>query len=290
MTCRIRKERYFEKSGMPIFVTLSPIQSTEPFHDHEFHELIVVLAGEGVHVTKTARYPIRKGDAFVIHPGDAHAYRTTRGLAIANVLFEADRLIPAESDLCKLAGYHALFTVEPAMRMRHGVRTPLKLSAAELAVVTDLITNMKREIDSRQPAYRAMTAALFVQMAGFLSRCYTRMEDPERHPLARMGTVLSYMEEHFTELVTLEQLARTAHMSRCSLYRAFKRSLGASPIDYLIRLRIQKAAEILLREDMNVTETAFRMGFSDSNYFSRQFRRVMGMSPRSFRKQRQARN
>ena len=60
--------------------------------------------------------------------------------------------------------------------------------------------------------------------------------------------------------------------------------MGVSPIDYLIRLRIRKAAELLCDDGTKVTEAAFRVGFADGNYFSRQFRRVTGLTPGEYRR------
>ena len=54
-------------------------------------------------------------------------------------------------------------------------------------------------------------------------------------------------------------------------------------MDYLIRLRISKAAQILRREPLRIKEVSEAVGFRDSNYFSRQFRQVMGVSPRAYR-------
>jgi AraC-like DNA-binding protein len=71
-------------------------------------------------------------------------------------------------------------------------------------------------------------------------------------------------------------------MSERSFYRAFSMATGESPLTYLQKLRLTKAAEILQSTDKNVTEVAFECGFNDSSYFARQFRRVFGVSPRQF--------
>jgi transcriptional regulator GlxA family with amidase domain len=68
------------------------------------------------------------------------------------------------------------------------------------------------------------------------------------------------------------------------LFRIFRQIMGRSPIDYLIRLRIHKAAQLLRREPMRVKEVSAAVGFTDSNYFTRQFRNVMGASPREYRR------
>jgi AraC-like DNA-binding protein len=83
--------------------------------------------------------------------------------------------------------------------------------------------------------------------------------------------------------LTIEDLVRVAHLSESSLFRLFRQIMGRSPIDYLIRLRIDKAAQLLRREPLRITEVSAAVGFNDSNYFTRQFRHVMGCSPREYR-------
>jgi AraC-like DNA-binding protein len=74
-------------------------------------------------------------------------------------------------------------------------------------------------------------------------------------------------------------------MSKRSFLRAFQAATGKSPIAYLIQLRINRAASLLRRGDDSITDIAFLVGFRDSNYFTRQFRKVFGTSPRAYRNQ-----
>ncbi len=70
---------------------------------------------------------------------------------------------------------------------------------------------------------------------------------------------------------------------RRNFLRAFESTMGFPPITYLIRLRIRQACKLLQRSDQSITEIAMAVGFSDSNYFSRQFRMLTGSSPREYR-------
>ena len=74
-------------------------------------------------------------------------------------------------------------------------------------------------------------------------------------------------------------------MSQRSFMRAFQAAMGSSPVAHLIRLRLNRAATLLRHNDESITDIAFRVGFSDSNYFTRQFRNVMGVSPREYQRQ-----
>jgi len=102
--------------------------------------------------------------------------------------------------------------------------------------------------------------------------------------LLRLSETISYMETNYAEPILLPALAKSAHMSKSTLVRDFRKGLGFSPIDYLIRLRITKACELLRHSDDKIISIAMHVGFSDSNYFWRQFRKVMGQSPREFRR------
>jgi transcriptional regulator GlxA family with amidase domain len=79
-------------------------------------------------------------------------------------------------------------------------------------------------------------------------------------------------------------MAKAAAMSDRSFVRRFKEATGFSPMDYVIRKRVHRATRLLgdPGPKPSITEIAFACGFNDSNYFTRQFRRVMGSPPRNF--------
>ena len=72
--------------------------------------------------------------------------------------------------------------------------------------------------------------------------------------------------------------------------RVFRKATGQTPIEYLVRLRIQKSTELLRNTDFSITEIALQVGFNDSNYFTRQFRNSLGESPRSYRQKKSRRH
>lgn len=282
---RYHRDEFFGKSGMPLSVFPAHGVPDRLFHDHDFTELVVVLGGSGIHLDASEPYPIQAGDVFVIHENTGHAYQGARNLDYINVLFDLDQLDLPIKDLISLEGYQALFVLEPRLRSAGGVHHHCRLATEELGVVRELLTNLIHELERKPAGYQCMAAGLFLQTVGFLSRCYSRIRDPEPRALLRLGRTLSYIQGHYVEPLTLGQLAQRAGMSPSTLQRVFRRSFKTSPIDYLIGMRIQKSLELLAAGELNVTEAAFRVGFTDSNYFARQFRKHMGLSPREFRRQ-----
>jgi len=95
---------------------------------------------------------------------------------------------------------------------------------------------------------------------------------------------MAYIHEHYSEPVGREEIARHIGVSEGYLSRCFTQETGLSLIQYLNRYRIQRARQLLTGSHMTVTEIALEVGFSDSNYFSRVFRREVGMSPLTYRR------
>jgi len=275
---------YFSQNGLPLSVLLIPVQIDHQFHDHDVSELVVVTKGQGWHATRHEEYPLEAGNVFVIQECEQHAYRDTHELAICNVLFDLEQLQLPLGSLAQSPGYRALFSHEPRLRDTYGVKSHLKLSPAQLAVVTELLSNVHKEMEQKYAGFECMATALFMQVLGFLSRCYSNIEDPESRSVLRLSAVLDHMENTLDQPLRIETLARLANMSRSTFHRAFRQTLHTSPVDYLIRLRIQKACELLSKGEQNITEVAAATGFEDSNYFTRQFHRIMGASPREFRR------
>ena len=83
--------------------------------------------------------------------------------------------------------------------------------------------------------------------------------------------------------LTLSELSAYAGMSTNHFMRSFKNNFEVSPIVYLIQIRIQRACELMRHTLKSITDIAFETGFEDSNYFSRAFKKRMGISPREFR-------
>jgi AraC family L-rhamnose operon transcriptional activator RhaR/AraC family L-rhamnose operon regulatory protein RhaS len=103
---------------------------------------------------------------------------------------------------------------------------------------------------------------------------------PDKTP-ARISEAIGKMHLHFKEKILIPQLARESGMSESSFTRHFKNATGETPVEYLLKLRLQDAADKICN-GMAVSEAAYSSGFSDSNYFSRIFKKKYGISPLKF--------
>ncbi len=284
MLRKLRTSDWFHPDGFPLAVERRDPQ--EPFgpHTHEFSELVIVTGGHALHVTGRESWPIGTGDVFVIGGPRAHEYRDMQKLRLINILFRPENLRLELWDLPTLPGYHALFTIEPAMRQQRKFNSRLRLDPKELGVVTGHVEALEHELRTRTPGFAFAANATFMQIVAFLSRCYSRSRSPDARAVLRIASAISHLEAHFDEPLDLDALAKLAHMSKRSFLRAFQSAVGSAPIAHLITLRLSRAATLLRRFDEDITSAAFKTGFNDSNYFARQFRKAFGLSPRDYRK------
>jgi len=99
-----------------------------------------------------------------------------------------------------------------------------------------------------------------------------------------LQAVKDYLDEHFPEKITLDQLAERFFINKFYLTRVFKEQFGVSVNDYLLQVRITRAKQLLRFTDAPIQEIAHECGLNDANYFTRVFRRAEGQPPGTYRK------
>ncbi|MCU0460449.1 MAG: AraC family transcriptional regulator [Bacteroidales bacterium] len=101
----------------------------------------------------------------------------------------------------------------------------------------------------------------------------------------RMAEVYTYIKENYFKPVTLEKISKIAHMSPFAFSRFFKKNCGAGFVEYLNRVRTNKACYLLRETDYQVHNIAVECGFGSISNFNKQFRKTEGISPRDYRAQ-----
>ncbi len=101
-------------------------------------------------------------------------------------------------------------------------------------------------------------------------------------PQDSLQPALSYMYANFHEKMPLAVVAEVCGMEACRFSRSFKRNQGMTFREFIIRLRINKAAELLRNSDSSVLDIAYTVGFNDHSHFARMFRRYVGVAPSTY--------
>ena len=101
----------------------------------------------------------------------------------------------------------------------------------------------------------------------------------------RMQIFLNHIEQHYSEDLSLADLAKSANVSKSECLRCFKQSMGTTPYKYLMEYRMSQAAALLKRTDDTIESIANKVGFGQASNFGKFFREKTGLSPKEYRKQ-----
>ncbi|GAA5085527.1 hypothetical protein GCM10023210_06470 [Chryseobacterium ginsengisoli] len=98
---------------------------------------------------------------------------------------------------------------------------------------------------------------------------------------SRIGFVVDYIRKNLHQKLSIDSIAKMAYVSKSNFFKMFKDELGTSPNEFILQERINRAKELLASQN-SIKETAYQTGFSDTNYFTRVFKQLVGVTPKSY--------
>ena len=280
----IKLNHFTKDPAFPFFIQYGEHDDFLEEHIHlDFDELVIVLRGHADHIVSSETYHIQKGDVFVISSDTAHGYRNAKDFRICNIMFRRDHIFNSSDDLCSMEGYHALFVIEPSLSKNHTFTSKLTLRDQTFSSVNQIINQMIAEYNQKKQGYQTFLKSSFLSLSLTFARIYQESSINDTDDLTPLITPIAYLERHYQESITVEQLAERSGLSVRHFNRLFQNTYHTSPGNYLLQYRIQKSEKLLHYTNMPIAEIAYQCGFNDSNYFSRQFRKIHGISPRQYR-------
>ncbi len=266
---------------LPFSILRRNPQVNYPLHEHEFVELVVVTGGTGIHFTEKLSYKLEVGDVYIVNPGVRHGYKDVEDLTLINVLYNPESLTTHLADIGTMPGFHALFKIEPHFCSQTTSR--LLLTTPQLNKALSIITLIENEMNETAPGYIFFAKVFFLELIGHLARSYNNDENTKSPEIMRVAEAISYIELHFTEEIDQDTLAKIANLSKSHFLHIFKKTTNTTPLHYQKVLRIEKACSLLNQTKLSVNEISYMCGYNDSNYFTRQFKSVMNVSPKQYR-------
>jgi len=229
--------------------------------------LIFCLAGLGAAEWNGRRWRIDPGDLLVLPPDEAH-------------LYESDLIAPWNILWVHFTGRRATDHMEAIGWKRE---TPV-LHVPAIRKIEEIFEDLYGHTHRGFP--EAALLGLGADFARLLAtaRMESRARDRRlRRTEAKVLEVLRLLREAPERRWTVPQMARAAGLSTTRFAEIFHQHTGSPPLTFLIRLRLQRACQILESGDATVEETARQVGYHDATYFSRLFRSHLGVSPSRFR-------
>ncbi|MEI6083076.1 MAG: helix-turn-helix domain-containing protein [Verrucomicrobiota bacterium] len=228
--------------------------------------LIWVLSGKGFARCQGRRMEVGPGHLLLFRPRQAHEYGAdpAQPWDILWVHFQG-KLARAFAERIREFGQ---------LRIDLGVDDELRDRWIELVIAHG----------PRDPRFAAKTnTALYALLGLIIHRLQQRTHQIATAEPLDVHRLQTYVHQHLAEPITLADLARQANLSPMHFTRVFKKQFGTSPIDYVIQKRITHACALLTETARPLKQIATAVGYADPFYFSRLFRKVMAVSPSTYR-------
>lgn len=258
---------------------------TYPWHFHREYEIIYVEKGEGDCLVGDSIIPYTEGDLFFFgselphsmqspsHYGEAQEFNV-KGV---NIQFEKDfmhysisqysQFVPIKNlleDACRGIRLSVGHSEKIALLLK---RIPVARGAEQLILLLSLLQEMATCKLKKQ-----LTTSHYTPSASVLRN-------------ERMEKVIAYLNKHYTEPVSLDEIASYTAMNPTAFCRYFKENTGKTFKEYVLEMRIGYACKLLSGSMMNVSQICAACGFESPAHFNRTFKRVTGMTPTSYKEQ-----
>lgn len=227
--------------------------------------LIYCVGGRGHYQTATKSYTLNASQFMLLPPGKYHMY-------------QADLHTPWSI-------YWVHFSGHKVKQLNEWMKTEDYIKPSD-------IEYNKKIIEQWSEMYNALASGYSDQNLAFANLCLYRFltfflcqpdfisDNIPRNPI---GESITYMKANIDKIKTIEELATHLEFSGSHYSALFRRKTGASPIEYFIKLKIQYACQLLSQSDLRINEIAGKIGYEDTFYFSRLFKKINGKSPRDYK-------
>ena len=149
----------------------------------------------------------------------------------------------------------------------------------------ELLRRLIHELQFRQRQYEMFCQAQILLLLATLSRGRQQRESAQfAQKYRRLAAVIAHMHANCQQSLSVSDFARMCDLSECHFIHLFREYTGEAPYAYLTRLRLEKAKDLMVSTTLNISEIAAAVGYPNPLYFSRLFRRHMGVPPSQFRK------
>ena len=265
------------------------LEGVEPgqAHSHDFLVLAYFERGGGSLRLGSCEWPVEAGDVYVVAPGEVVGVgERVDELAEAEgwaVSFPPEGLGPnAPNALLSWRAHPLLF---PFARGAAQGGQRLKVPAADRRAWSERLSALDRELQTRRDGYREAVVSHLTLLLVDLSRLAADVGGDLRlrnEPL--LAQVFEFIERHYQERISLRDVAAAVNISSAHLTTIVRRKTGRPVQEWIAERRMAQARRLLVETDLTVSELGSRVGYTDSVYFVRSFRRAHGTTPLQWRR------
>lgn len=234
----------------------------------------MILEGKGTLEINKKIYKLEAGDAFMLEPG-------------VEAWYEADR---DEPWYYKWFGFVGLRASECANRAGFSTKNPIR----KINCMKELSQYIDQMLETHQLSYEdelKRNALLMLSFSSLIEDCRKNFGGGISTTRAYPGSVyvkhaMEYINHHYNEKLKISELADFIGVNRSYLTSSFKKTIGCSPQEFLVNLRMEKAKSLLKETDLSINAVSNAVGYTDQLAFSKVFKQHCGISPRMYKEER----
>ena len=244
-------------------------------HDHSAVEILLTLEGSVTYTVDDIVYQVRKGEVLIIPPDMQHALSMGEESSRYLFLFEPEGILSMRDIKTLTPYFHRPF------HLRDGSEAHVR--------IRELLLKLKDVYEKRELMWNTVCYSYLLRVYAILGQRYlngvrNRIPDGGRIVESEVITAsMTYINNHYKQDLSLEDVAEFAGFSRYYFSRSFKKQTGYSFKDYLCQKRLQVAVDLLIRTDKSMKDVALESGFGSVATFNRVFREKKGCTPTQFR-------
>lgn len=253
-----------------------------PLHWHDEMEIIYVKKGTGVITVDFKRYEVAAGTIALILPGQLHSIEQYESecMEYENIIFHPNILLSKQADACNSNFFVPLLAGKISVPLLYTPGSPCYQEIAACIDANDAIS------DTTPKAYQLfIKSQLFMLFYLLWNKCCLA-EPPKKDykSLEKMKMILKYIENHYMDKITIQDIAAETGLSQSHFMKYFKNTMGTSFIEYLNEYRLTMAGRLLVSSESSILDIASEVGFENLSYFNRAFKKRFGQTPSAYRK------
>jgi AraC-like DNA-binding protein/mannose-6-phosphate isomerase-like protein (cupin superfamily) len=249
------------------------------WHFHDGFEILFVLEG-------ATAYEFKSGETVELHGGEFL-------VVPPHIVHRGKHDVRSPSRICglaltpkvELAGKNTTFTHANLIHLSRSLKQSAMVVHPLSAALRGIIQRLMGEADAywNQPDDAVGHATLRTLICDAILEAVRQIQSPSRKPDHIVAAAKAYLNQHYLEPLSVAKLGAFLGYSRSRTFELFKSQTGLTPKDYLVRVRVEKAEELLRQTRRSIIDIAHSVGFNSSQYFSTVFRRYTGQTPAEFR-------
>lgn len=270
---------YNDLNPTVLFVSKGRMTKNSRYHNHDFTEITFIMSGKGHYLVEGITYEVQAGDLLICNAGINH-----------NNIVINDRE-PTFEFFAGFTDFHFKNMPANTVSLKNGdciMHTDSKLRQELLKYCYAMLA----ENETNQVGKYFMIKAYLIQFLLLIIRQNTEPAPKQEgyhfdshYKSDVVHQIISYLDAHYNEKISLDAIAQNMYLSSVYISKIFKDETGESPINYLIKIRLEKAKEMLLVTNADsIKKIANQVGYEDVYHFSKLFKKYYGMSPLHYRK------